>query len=646
MGIPGLFANLYKQYGKHVVYNKRSVPDTDNMDSHIKTGSIANNADALYFDYNCLIHPVNRLLWNDYNERPHESKTDFESELIEQSISYMERIIEYANPKEFVAIYIDGVCPLAKMDQQRQRRFASIVDKEIMNNIRAKNSINKEEYYDTNAITPGTVFMEKFHKRFMEYVKKWNESHKVKMLYSSYHEKSEGEHKIIQHIRNNMKNKNIVIYGLDADLIILSMTIKNNNMLLLRESESINVDDLKLTTSKMQKVIDMGLIYFNVKECERCLSHSLTDSSIDNEKEEFKISLESHETNTRLVDDFVFITLLLGNDFIPPCPTLNMRFKWGKLNGYKQLIDVYKLLRRTPELNDKYMVDVANKKVSVNWPMFTELINMLANFEEEFFVNQKSYRNHAKCQSENASAIQIFRMENLQFKHPDPLDMGNEDIPYEERKSRFIHHYYGSNYCNCIDNSSKNKNDVILSSLLAINVEMTDGYYNDKKFIVNEGNYDNVMKDYLKTLLFIMYYYYYECPDNKYSYKHSNAVLLTDLTKFMRNLQIEDLDELDTFYDNTIYTPITPLMQLLYVLPPKSYALLPQTVKRELINGKDRMITIYKRSLPNKPKRDMLHKTKLFQCPITMSMPDIELIRVILADIKVTEEDAERNKLI
>ena len=44
-------------------------------------------------------------------------------------------------------------------------------------------------------------------------------------------------------------SKNIVIYGLDADLIILSMTIKNNRILLLRESENINVNDMNFISS-------------------------------------------------------------------------------------------------------------------------------------------------------------------------------------------------------------------------------------------------------------------------------------------------------------------------------------------------------------------------------------------------------------
>ena len=54
MGIPGLFANMCKHYGKHVVYNKKTVPNTDNIESHAKTVTIADNVDALYFDYNCI----------------------------------------------------------------------------------------------------------------------------------------------------------------------------------------------------------------------------------------------------------------------------------------------------------------------------------------------------------------------------------------------------------------------------------------------------------------------------------------------------------------------------------------------------------------------------------------------------------------
>ena len=53
----------------------------------------------------------------------------------------------------------------------------------------------------------------------------------------------EGEHKILSYINdNNLINDNIVIHGLDADLILLSLLSKCNNIYLMRDNN--NNDDL------------------------------------------------------------------------------------------------------------------------------------------------------------------------------------------------------------------------------------------------------------------------------------------------------------------------------------------------------------------------------------------------------------------
>ena len=134
MGVPGLFANLCKKYKNRIIYNKKAKMDEEKINkSQIESKKIADAPDALFFDFNCLIHPVCRLVWNEYKDK--KSIEEFEQLVIKHAIEYMERIIEYAKPKEICGIYIDGVCPLAKMNQQRQRRFASVIDKETMNNI-------------------------------------------------------------------------------------------------------------------------------------------------------------------------------------------------------------------------------------------------------------------------------------------------------------------------------------------------------------------------------------------------------------------------------------------------------------------------------------------------------------------------------
>ena len=64
--------------------------------------------------------------------------------MLDTIYNYILKINDLVKPKDLIYIAIDGVCPRAKIEQQRKRRFKSALEKKI---------------WDTNAITPGTQFM-------------------------------------------------------------------------------------------------------------------------------------------------------------------------------------------------------------------------------------------------------------------------------------------------------------------------------------------------------------------------------------------------------------------------------------------------------------------------------------------------------
>jgi 5'-3' exonuclease len=90
--------------------------------------------------------------------------------------------------------------------------------------------------WDTNAITPGTQFMDVLNETLNA---KLNEtSNDAKIIYSGSDECGEGEHKIFQWLRKN-PTQNITIYGLDADLVLIAIAQRQvGNIQLLRELES------------------------------------------------------------------------------------------------------------------------------------------------------------------------------------------------------------------------------------------------------------------------------------------------------------------------------------------------------------------------------------------------------------------------
>lgn len=183
----------------------------------------------LFMDFNCLIyHCLHRV---DTPKYPGEhGRQEWEDEFISCIIQYTLNVIQLVMPKSGVFIAIDGVVPMAKMRQQRLRRFKSAW-------MAQKSSENTEPSWDTNAITPGTEFMKKLRNGLEKMIKIHG---KKTWKLSSSDEPGEGEHKLISEWRKGAYKGDYAVYGLDADLILLSILgretmMLQNNVWLFRE---------------------------------------------------------------------------------------------------------------------------------------------------------------------------------------------------------------------------------------------------------------------------------------------------------------------------------------------------------------------------------------------------------------------------
>ena len=123
---------------------------------------------------------------------------------------YLDRIItQIVKPQVSVFMAIDGVAPRAKLNQQRSRRFRSAKDmKEAAKeaNKKKKEKVQETDMFDSNCITPGTEFMDKVSNCIKYFIRKklkedplWKG---LKVVYSGHDIPGEGEHKIMQHIRD------------------------------------------------------------------------------------------------------------------------------------------------------------------------------------------------------------------------------------------------------------------------------------------------------------------------------------------------------------------------------------------------------------------------------------------------------------
>ena len=368
------------------------------------------------------------------------------------------------------------------------------------------------------------------------------------------------------------------------------------------------------------------MIIFNVKECTKAIILELSNNQ-DNITFEYII-------------DFIFISNILGNDFILPCPTVNLRF-FSKVNGVDTIINCYKNLAiKFKILNNNtsvFMIKKVNNTFKINWEFFTEYIKELSLKEINYF--EKPLKKYYKTNNSIASEIDYYNNLLLQ-KIINPIEIENNKIDYNIRKLRYIHYYFSNNVCEC-----KNNNDIIYESPLFY--ENFNFNYDDKQLKLNENKYNSVIRKYLTTYLFVMYYYFEGCPDNLFYYPFYSSILLSDLYKFLITEDKLKLNKLGSRFIKKKYYPIYPLQQLILILPSSDYNLLPKNICNILSCTKQ---TIYQyffitKYLPFSLEtlfRDKFNKSKLFQSLLILDVPNIHEINMFIFNIYLSQEEVNR----
>ena len=179
----------------------------------------------LFMDYNGLIyHCLQRADVPPYSET---NREEWETAFLEIVVSSTLWMIRQVAPTVGVFFAMDGVVPMAKMRQQRLRRFTSVwlrthdaSQQQEPEKAEKAEKAEKTDRWDTNAITPGTVFMTRLRQRLERMIR---EHGTATWHLSSSDEPGEGEHKILSAWRTGAYQGSVAVYGLDADLIVLSL---------------------------------------------------------------------------------------------------------------------------------------------------------------------------------------------------------------------------------------------------------------------------------------------------------------------------------------------------------------------------------------------------------------------------------------
>ncbi|XP_053293486.1 5'-3' exoribonuclease 1 [Pleuronectes platessa] len=530
MGVPKFYRWISERYPcLSEVVKEHQIPEFDN----------------LYLDMNGIIHQCSHPNDEDVHFRISEEK------IFADIFHYLEVLFRIIKPRKVFFMAVDGVAPRAKMNQQRGRRFRSAKEAED----KIKKALDKGEVlptearFDSNCITPGTDFMARLQEQLKYFVhnkistdKMWQN---VRVFLSGHQTPGEGEHKIMEFIRSENTrpghdpNTRHCLYGLDADLIMLGLTSHEPNFSLLRE-------EVRFGGKKNQKRITAP------EETTFHLLHlSLMREYIDYEFSGLRNHLGSDYDLERIIDDWILMGFLVGNDFIPHLPNLHINHDALPLlyktyisvlpslggylneNGHLNLRTFEKYLEKLAEFDREHFSDVF---VDLKWfesKVGNKYLNEAAGLAAE---KEAASKNTKKREDSSVSLAPLSSSEGAarERKGKTAEDDDEEDM-FETEFRQYKRTYY----------MTKMGVDVVSDEFLA-----------------------DQAKCYVEGIQWILHYYYHGVQSWSWYYPHHYAPFLSD---------IRNISGLKLTFD--IGKPFMPFQQLLAVLPAASMELLPASYR-------------------------------------------------------------------
>ena len=483
---------------------------SSNIFSNVITKNIPpENVEGLSIDMNTLLHSIAAKVYA-YSEK----STEKEKELVKQQTqevleanfysqldSKLIEIIDFIKPKKYLLLCVDGQCPFAKIVQQRSRRYVNL---------------HENDNFNTANITPGTDFMIRLDKR-IEY---WIEQNRSKMpkilVYSSHLTKGEGEHKIFNILRSGLINEgdgNHVTMGLDADLVMLSSLSNFEKCFLYKEDKYgvsfINIDSLKKQTFEIMT-------------------------------KNWTFSKRTRSFFKLVIQDFVIMVYLLGNDFLPH--TL-------ALYSVRESMEMMLYLYNSIGLGMGTELNFSDAEGNIIWPAFAIFIKILADKEPELL---------AEC----ASKKWIYPCEIL--------DSVYKNKKYENDDKDALYVNFRTKWYN--------------NAILPRNVFL-------RKYVKNNIDYlDNInlmCESYIFGLQWNLRYYLGGTITNTFFYSHIYVPLLSDISNYLQNMIEEEnyIDINNVMPQNSPLENTNILHQLVSVIPPKSAYLIPGKWKNLILSG-------------------------------------------------------------
>lgn len=252
--------------------------------------------------------------------------------------SYIGQIVSMAKPTVLIYVALDGVPPVSKLKEQAMRR---------------KMSKTSGHGWNPHELTPGSELMHSIAMMLAVYCETLSQSVGVTVILDDCYCPGEGEQKIITHIKGFKRDSrlNIVIYSSDADMIAMTVLLRDCNVYLLRETPN---SRKKMYTQKRFEQLNIGKLQTRIGNI-----RTTTEKPLDSKLHAFAIA-----------------SMILGNDFL--------KTPLGYGVSYPVLID----------LIDSLCCCVSDDNAVLDWAKFFD--NMArreySNFKEEYPLDEGSKR--------------------------------------------------------------------------------------------------------------------------------------------------------------------------------------------------------------------------------------------------------------
>lgn len=601
MGIPRYFGWLCRKYGD--IVSNMVVSDVKRVE-------------YLYFDFNCLVYQVLHMRDSYYRDMISNGKItmgiNLRRVIIDDVIDYVNYVVrEVVIPTRVMYISLDGVVPWAKMHQQRSRRYKGPILRKWENEIDMKYGMLKDEIFDVNQITPGTEFM----CELGDGLKRGIEERRIKLLkgvvsyVSDSNISGEGEHKIMEHI-NSLKGEigdedKVMIYGLDADLVMLSMINRSKNMYLLREDTGNICKDGK----------DGGKNGKNGKGCGGGGGGRSDKGWLEGVNDIFllvnvdKISEHLYEEvlgmgggvsmrKDRFIMDYVFISFLFGNDFLHGVPSLDIA-NGGIDFVLKLYLQVFNW-RGNGKGVGEYLVSMDSGRVVVNNVFLLRVFELLKNTERNNLKFLQSRRRLPRVPDFGDDYLEDkFRWDRIPYNMRFKDKWGVVDYTSLNCKERYYKVHYGFNY----------KAEPALLR--------------------------DIVNNYIDGIIFVMRYYF----DCNASWRWYNPYHISPFCSDIYDglLRVKDINSI-VLVDGEKFRPYE---QLLMVLPKSSFSGILPKVFIEGIN-EDREKYGMREYYPDSYKFAMEDKMMLYSIEPLLPEIDYDEVKVFHDRMEVRLSDKER----